>query len=147
LANVIRRLKRICAFYSSQPKFICCSATIANPREMAERIIEEPVRLIDNNGAPAGEKHFLFYNPPVVNSELGIRRSSVKEASRLAASLLFKDIQSIVFARSRLRVEILTTYLKDAVRKKGKSHHLVRGYRGGYLPSERREIERGIRNG
>lgn len=147
LANVIRRLKRICAFYGSHPKFICCSATIANPLEIAERIIEEKVHLIDNNGAPAGEKHFLFYNPPVVNQELGIRRSSVKEASRLAKALISKDIQSIVFARSRLRVEILTTYLKDAVRKMGKSHHLVRGYRGGYLPTERRVIEQGIRSG
>lgn len=147
LANVIRRLKRICAFYGSEPQFICCSATIRNPQEMAERIIEAPVRLIDKNGAPQGERHFLFYNPPVVNAELGIRRSSVKEAARLARHFLSREIQSIIFARSRLRVEIITTYLKDAVRKMGKSHHLVRGYRGGYLPSERRDIERGLRDG
>ncbi len=147
LANVLRRLKRICRFYGSDPKFICCSATIANPQEMAERIIEKPVRLVDDNGAPAGEKHFLFYNPPVVNAELGIRRSSVNEAARLAAQLLSKEIQSIVFARSRLRVEILTTYLKEAVRRLGRDHNLVRGYRGGYLPTERREIERGLREG
>lgn len=147
LANVLRRLKRICQFYGSKPRFICCSATIANPKEMAERILERPIRLIDNNGAPAGEKHFLFYNPPVVNEELGIRKPSVMESSRLAARLLSKDIQSIVFARSRLRVEILTTYLKEAVRKLGRDHNLVRGYRGGYLPTERREIERGLREG
>lgn len=147
LANVVRRLKRICAFYGSSPQFICCSATIANPKEMAERIVENPVTLVDNNGAPTGEKHFLFYNPPVVNRELGIRKSSVKEASRLARLLLSRDIQSIVFARSRLRVEILTTYLKEAVRRMGKDHNLVRGYRGGYLPTERREIERGLRDG
>lgn len=147
LANVIRRLKRICAFYGSEPQFICCSATIRNPQEMAERIVEKPVRLIDRNGAPQGERHFLFYNPPVVNAELGIRRSSVKEAARLARHFLSREIQSIIFARSRLRVEIITTYLKDAVRKMGKSHHLVRGYRGGYLPSERRDIERGLRDG
>ena len=147
LANVLRRLKRICAFYGSNPQFICCSATIANPKELAERIIEKPVHLVDDNGAPAGEKHFLFYNPPVVNAELGIRKSSVKEASRLATQLLSKDIQSIVFARSRLRVEILTTYLKEAVRRLGKDHNLVRGYRGGYLPSERRAIEKGLRDG
>ncbi len=146
LANVLRRLKRICAFYGSDPQFICCSATIANPKEMAERIVEKPVTLVDDNGAPAGEKHFLFYNPPVVNRELGIRRSSVKEAARLARSLISRDIQSIVFARSRLRVEILTTYLKEAVRKMGKDHNMVRGYRGGYLPTERREIERGLRD-
>lgn len=147
LANVLRRLQRICAFYGSNPQFICCSATIANPQEMTERIIERPVTLIDNNGAPAGEKHFLFYNPPVVNAELGIRKSSVKEASRIATSFLNRNIQSIVFARSRLRVEILTTYIREAVRKLGKSGELVKGYRGGYLPTERREIEKGLRDG
>jgi len=147
LANVIRRLKRICAFYGSNPQFICCSATINNPKEVAERIVEKPVRLIDNNGAPTGEKHFLFFNPPVVNAELGIRRSSVKEATRIATQFLSRDVQSIVFARSRLRVEIMTTYLKDAVRRLCKSDALVRGYRGGYLPTERREIEKGLRDG
>ncbi len=147
LANVIRRLKRICAFYGSNPQFICCSATIANPQEIAERIVEQPMRLINDNGAPAGEKHFLFYNPPVVNAELGIRKSSVKEAARLARELISKDIQSIVFARSRLRVEILTTYLKESVRRMGKDHNLVKGYRGGYLPTERRAIEKGLRQG
>ncbi len=147
LANVLRRLKRICAFYGSNPKFICCSATIANPKELAEQIIEEPVELVNNNGAPAGEKHFLFYNPPVVNAELGVRKSSVHEATRIAAQLLSKDIQSIVFARSRLRVEVMTTYLKEAVRRMQKPDSLVRGYRGGYLPTERRAIEQGLRSG
>ncbi len=147
LANVLRRLTRICAFYGSNPQFICCSATIRNPQEMAERVVERPVRLIDNNGAPQGERHFLFYNPPVVNAELGIRRSSVKEAVRLARHFLTRNVQSIIFARSRLRVEIIATYLKEAVRKAGKSEHLVRGYRGGYLPNERRDIERGLRDG
>ncbi|MBI2434237.1 MAG: DEAD/DEAH box helicase [Candidatus Hydrogenedentes bacterium] len=147
LANLLRRLRRICAFYGSNPRFICCSATIANPQELTERIIERPVRLVNENGAPAGEKHFLFYNPPVVNAELGIRRSSVKEATRVATQLLSRDIQSIVFARSRLRVEIMTTYLKEAVRRLGKSDKLVAGYRGGYLPTERRAIEKGLREG
>ncbi len=147
LTNLLRRLKRICAFYGAAPQFVCCSATIANPRELAEKLIEMPVDLVDNNGAPSGEKHFLFYNPPVVNRELGIRASSVKRAGRLAASLLFRNVQSIVFARSRLRVEIITTYLKEAVRRKGGDPDRVRGYRGGYLPSERRDIERGLRNG
>jgi DEAD/DEAH box helicase domain-containing protein len=147
LANVLRRLRRICEFYGAKPQFICCSATIQNPKEIAERVIEKPVELIDNNGAPQGERHFLFYNPPVVNAELGIRQSSVKVAARLATSFLNRDIQSIVFARSRLRVEILTTYLKEAVRKLGKKSDLVRGYRGGYLPTERRAIEKGLREG
>lgn len=147
LANVLRRLKRICAFYGADPQYICCSATINNPRELAERIVERSFRLVDDNGAPRGERHFLFYNPPVVNAELGIRQSSVKVAARVANQMLSRDIQSIVFARSRLRVEILTTYLKEAVRRLGKDHNLVRGYRGGYLPTERREIEKGLREG
>ncbi len=147
LANVLRRLKRICAFYRSTPQFICCSATINNPKEIAERVIEKPVRLIDDNGAPSGERHFLFFNPPVVDMELGIRKSSVKEAARIAKQLLMHDIQSIIFARSRLRVEILTTYLKKAVQDLNKSGDLVCGYRGGYLPTERRAIEKGLREG
>lgn len=147
LANVLRRLKRICAFYGANPQFICCSATINNPQEMAEKIVEKPIELIDNNGAPAGERHFLFFNPPVVNAELGIRKSAIKEVSRLTSQFLDRDIQSIVFARSRLTVEILTTYLKDALRRRGKDHNLVRGYRGGYLPTERRAIEKGLREG
>jgi DEAD/DEAH box helicase domain-containing protein len=146
VANVIRRLKRICRFYGSNPQFICASATIANPQEHAEKFIGEPVALIDKNGAPAGEKHFVFYNPPVVNKQLGIRRSSVLETKKLASLLLKNGVQTIVFARSRVRVEILLTYLQDQVK-----HELgtksIRGYRGGYLPKQRREIERGLRNG
>lgn len=146
VANVIRRLKRICKFYGSSPQFICTSATIDNPKEHAERLIGEPVTLVDRNGAPAGEKHFVFYNPPVVNKQLGIRRSSVLESQKLAAFLLKNDIQTIVFARSRVRVELLLTYLQELVK-----HELgtksIRGYRGGYLPKQRREIERGLRSG
>ncbi|WNR42267.1 DEAD/DEAH box helicase [Paenibacillus roseipurpureus] len=146
VANVIRRLKRICRFYGSNPQFICASATIENPKEHAERLIGESVTLIDNNGAPAGEKHFVFYNPPVVNQQLGIRKSSVLETRKLAGTLLRSGIQTIVFARSRVRVEILLTYLQELV-----SHELgsksIRGYRGGYLPKLRREIERGLRSG
>lgn len=146
VANVIRRLKRICRFYGSAPQFICASATIENPKEHAEKLIEEQMALIDNNGAPAGEKHFVFYNPPVVNQQLGIRRSSVLETRKIAGALLKHGVQTIVFARSRVRVEILLTYLQELV-----SHELgtksIRGYRGGYLPKQRREIERGLRNG
>ncbi|NQX64686.1 DEAD/DEAH box helicase [Paenibacillus alba] len=146
VANVIRRLKRICRFYGSKPQFICASATIDNPKEHAERLIGESVKLIDNNGAPAGEKHFVFYNPPVVNQQLGIRKSSVLETRKLAGKLLRSGIQTIVFARSRVRVEILLTYLQELV-----THELgsksIRGYRGGYLPKLRREIEKGLRSG
>ncbi len=147
VANVMRRLRRLCEFYNSSPRFICCSATIANPDELAEKIVGQPVSLVDNNGAPSGKKHFILYNPPVVNRELGIRRSVVSESSEIAKKFLSKDIQTIVFGRSRLRVEILVTYLKEAVRKQRKPDRLVRGYRGGYLPNQRREIERGLRSG
>ncbi|WP_135551028.1 DEAD/DEAH box helicase [Paenibacillus cymbidii] len=146
VANVIRRLKRICRFYGSKPQFICASATIENPREHAERLIGEPVELVDNNGSPAGEKHFVFYNPPVVNKQLGIRKSSVLETRKIAGLLLRSGIQTIVFARSRVRVELLLTYLQELVRHELGSKS-IRGYRGGYLPMQRREIERGLRSG
>lgn len=146
VANVIRRLKRICRFYGSSPQFICASATIENPGEHAERLIGEQVTLVNNNGAPAGEKHFVFYNPPVVNKQLGIRRSSVLETQRLAALLLKQGVQTIVFARSRVRVEILLTYLQELVRREF-GNKTIRGYRGGYLPKLRREIEKGLRSG
>lgn len=146
VANVIRRLKRICRFYGSNPQFLCASATIANPREHAERLVGEKVELIDRSGAPSGEKHFVFYNPPVVNKQLGIRRSSVLESQKLASIILNQGIQTIVFTRSRARVEILLTYLRDQVKQK-LGEQSIRGYRGGYLPQQRREIEKGLRNG
>jgi DEAD/DEAH box helicase domain-containing protein len=146
LANVLRRLQRITRFYGSNPLFICCSATIANPKELAEWITGKPVELVDNNGAPHEGKHFIFYNPPVVNRQLGIRRSLTSETQKIAAHFVKNDIQTIVFARSRLRVEILATYLREAMATQKKPASLIRGYRGGYLPRERREIEKGLRH-
>ena len=147
LANVIRRLRRICEFYGSNPQFICCSATIANPGELASRITGADVKLIDNNGAPSCKKHIVFYNPPLVNKELGIRRSSMLEAEGLAEALIRNGVQTIVFTRSRLNVEVLVTYLKDIYHGKKDADRRVRGYRGGYLPNLRREIEKGLREG
>ena len=147
LANVIRRLKRICAFYGADPTFICCSATIRNPKALAETMIGRPVQLIDENGAPAGERHVVFYNPPVVNQQLGIRAGSIPQTRNIAANLLKAGIQNIVFARSRLTVEVLVRYLKDMVRDPLGNAGKVRGYRGGYLPTQRREIERELRAG
>ncbi len=147
LANVLRRLRRICRFYGSNPQFICSSATIANPKELAEKLLEAPVELVDRNGAPRGEKHFILYNPPVVNRQLGIRRSVVNEAARIAERFLGAGVQTIVFARSRLRVEILLTYLRERARRFHLSPQKIQGYRGGYLPLERRKIERGLREG
>ncbi len=147
LANVIKRLQRICRFYGSNPTFICCSATIANPDDLAQRIIQRPVRLIDNNGAPSGEKHVIVYNPPVLNKQLGIRKSSVTEAARVAAMFLRNKIQTIVFAHYRLYVEVLLTYLQRELKGDFGQGISVAGYRGGYLPNERRRIEQGLRNG
>ena len=147
LANVLRRLKRIAAFYGAHPQFILCTATIANPAEMAEKMIEAPVTLIDDNGAPRGGKYFVFYTPPVVNAALGIRRSYVNETRRIAALFLKHNLQTIVFAQSRLITEVLLTYLKEDIEKTIKDEGLIRGYRGGYLPIKRREIEKGLRSG
>lgn len=147
LANVIRRLKRICQFYGSDPKFICCSATIANPSELAEKVIGRPVKLVDRNGAPSGEKHFVIYNPPVINKQLGIRKSALNEAKRLAEKFIRDRIQTIVFAHYRLHVEILLTYLRETFSKPFGKNIRVAGYRGGYLPNQRREIEQGLRSG
>jgi DEAD/DEAH box helicase domain-containing protein len=147
LSNILRRLQRICRHYGSDPLFICSSATIANPRELAEGLTGRPFELVEKSGAPRGEKFFLFVNPPVVNAELGIRRSYLHEARRVAMEFLKQNLQLIVFAQSRLAVELLTTYLKDALHGPPGSEDLVRGYRGGYLPNRRREIEKGLREG
>jgi len=142
LANLMRRLHRICRFYGSNPQFICCSATIKNPGDHASALTGREFRLIDNDGAPKGEKHYVVYNPPVINEDLGIRASAVKEASRVGTLILKNKIPTIIFARSRLRVEIIYTYLKERC-----AGIPVAGYRGGYLPNERRAIERGLREG
>ncbi len=147
LCNVLRRLRRIANFYGSKPQFICCSATIANPGELAGRLLENEVNVLDGNGAPSGEKTFVFYNPPVVNRALGIRRSYINETSRVAQEFLKRDLQTMVFANSRLQTEILLTYLQQANRQPPGKQETIRGYRGGYLPNERREIERGLRDG
>lgn len=147
LTNVLRRLHRICRHYGSSPTFICSSATIANPRELAESLVEQPFELVSENGAPRGQKVFLFVNPPVVNQQLGIRRSYLSETRRVAGEFLKRGLQLIVFAQSRLATEILTTYLKDDFEGIPGTREQIRGYRGGYLPQRRREIEQGLREG
>jgi DEAD/DEAH box helicase domain-containing protein len=147
LANVLRRLRRIARFYGSNPQFICSSATIANPGDLASRLAETDFETIEENGAPAGEKFFIFYNPPVVNRFLGIRRSYINESSRVAQEFLKRNLQTIVFANSRLYTEVLLTYLQQANPTPPGRPPAIRGYRGGYLPGERREIEHGLREG
>jgi DEAD/DEAH box helicase domain-containing protein len=147
LTNVLRRLRRICRHYGSNPTFICSSATIANPRDLAAALVEQRFELVSESGAPQGEKFFLFVNPPVVNQQLGIRRSYLAEARRVAGEFLRRKVQLIVFTQSRLTTEILTTYLKDDFDGPPGTREQIRGYRGGYLPQRRREIEKGLREG
>ena len=149
VANLLRRLRRICRFYGSEPHFILTSATIANPKELGEKLIEAPVHLIsqDLDGSPRAEKHVLIYNPPVIEPALGIRRAYTLESTRLAELLLRAKVQTAVFARARLTTEVLLGYVRDAYERAGGDPLKIRGYRGGYLPLERREIEHGLRTG
>ncbi len=147
VANVLRRLLRLCAFYGSNPTFICSSATIANPAELASMLTGREVALVDNNGAPRGERVLGLYNPPLINAQLGIRRGVVHSTRAIAERLGKEGAQSIVFARSRHEVELLTQYLRDAGNATPQATEAVRGYRSGYLPRERREIEAGLRSG
>ncbi|MGA7193852.1 MAG: DEAD/DEAH box helicase [Anaerolineales bacterium] len=160
VANVIRRLKRVAEFYGASPQFILTSATIGNPKELAERLIESPIKLIDKDGSSRGERHFLLYNPPVIDESIGLRKSSMMESVRLVRDLLANNIQSVVFARSRRSVEMILTYLQESssppsslrdaspiFSENGGGKEGVRGYRSGYLPSQRREIEKGLRDG
>ncbi|MDX9801640.1 MAG: DEAD/DEAH box helicase [Spirochaetia bacterium] len=149
VTNVIRRLKRICRFYGSDPLFICCSATIGNPLELTEKIIETDAVLVDENGSPSGEKHFILYNPPLVDAVQGIRRGVVLESQSLALKFLLQGIKTIVFCRSRIRTELIAGYINQRLKNVFNDNNRVRveSYRGGYLPGERREIEKGLRNG
>jgi DEAD/DEAH box helicase domain-containing protein len=149
MTNLLRRLKRIAAFYGARPQFICCSATIGNPKQLAERLLEMPVELIDDNGAPAGQRHFILYNPPLVDPVQGIRRGVVKESQRLATQLLRMGVKTIVFARSRVRTELIASYIRESLANLYNENERIQvaSYRGGYLPNERRAIERGLRQG
>jgi DEAD/DEAH box helicase domain-containing protein len=149
VSNVIRRLKRVAAFYGSRPRFILCSATIANPRELAEALTGEEVELVDNNGAPRGEKRVVLYNPPLVDAVQGIRRSVVSESRRWMLALLKGGIKTILFAHSRVRTEVAASYVNEDLENIYTDNRRIRveAYRGGLLPNERREIEKGLRDG
>jgi DEAD/DEAH box helicase domain-containing protein len=154
VANVLRRLKRIARFYGADPQFVLTSATIANPTELAERLVEAPVDLVDQDGSGRGPKTFIIYNPPVVDARLGLRRSALTESVRLADDLLAYGVQTILFARSRRSVELILSYLRQneaaAPWRSAEDDPIqesLRGYRSGYLPRQRREIERGLRSG
>jgi DEAD/DEAH box helicase domain-containing protein len=147
VANVLRRLQRVCAFYGTTPQFILCSATIGNPKEHAEALIEREVQAIVESGAPAGEKHVLLWNPPVVNADLGLRASARSQSHRIARIAIKAGLKTLVFAHSRLMVEVLTKYLKDVFDNDPRKPPRIRAYRGGYLRTERRAAERDMREG
>jgi DEAD/DEAH box helicase domain-containing protein len=149
VTNVIRRLKRVAAFYGSAPQFICSSATIGNPKELAEQVVGLPMTLVDENGAPRGEKHFILYNPPLVDPVQGIRQGVVNESQKIALRLLKEGVKTIVFARSRVRTELIASYIRKSLENVYTDNKRIRveSYRGGYLPNERRAIEKGLRNG
>jgi DEAD/DEAH box helicase domain-containing protein len=145
IANVIRRLKRIAAFYGAFPQFVMTSATIGNPEELSLKLIEMPAAILKEDGSPHGEKNFLIYNPPLVNEQLGIRKSVVQTSINLSKQLLAAGRQSLIFARTRRTVEMILTYLQSGVSLANRS--LIRGYRSGYLKADRREIENGFKSG
>ncbi len=147
VANVLRRLKRICAFYGARPQFILCSATIGNPHAHAEALLEDRVTAITESGAPSGEKHVLLWNPPVINHDLGLRASARSQSTRIARSAIRAGLKTLVFAQSRTMVEIITKYLKDVFDHDPRKPPRIRAYRGGYLPTARREVERSMREG
>jgi DEAD/DEAH box helicase domain-containing protein len=143
IANLIRRLKRVAQFYGAYPQFILTSATIANPVELSERLTEMPVQMVSDDGSPRGPRHFILYNPPVIQQQLGIRRSAQAESARLADDLLAYGVQTLLFARARRSVELLLRNLQQTATKGTEVH----GYRSGYLAQERRSIERSLRQG
>ena len=146
MANLLRRLQRVCRFYGVSPTFVLCSATIANPGELAQQLLGAPVKVIADSGAPSGPRHLLLWSPPVVNAELGIRASARSQTARIARQAVKAGLKTIVFAQTRLMVEVLTKYLKDSFDKDPRRPARVHAYRGGYLPSERRETERLLRD-
>ncbi len=147
VANVIRRLNRICRFYGAEPTYIFCSATIANPGQLGSGLLGAPVGVIDQSGAPVGEKHLLFWNPPLINPDLGLRASARSQTTRIARSAIKAGLKTIVFANTRLMVEVLTKYLKDVFDNDPRQAPRIAAYRGGYLPTERRHTATRLRGG
>ena len=147
LANVLRRLRRVCAFYGASPQFILCSATIGNPKDHAEALLEADVTAITDSGAPTGDKHVLLWNPPVMNPDLGLRASARSQSNKIARTAIRSGLKTLVFAQSRTMVEVLTKYLKDVFDHDPRKPARIRAYRGGYLPTERRDAERAMREG
>ncbi|MDI6828947.1 MAG: DUF1998 domain-containing protein, partial [Armatimonadota bacterium] len=146
VANIIRRLRRICRHYGSVPQFIACSATIGNPGELMAKLTGVKAEVIDDDGSPAGEKLFAFWNPPYIGADE--RRSANWEAAHLLSELACRRIRNIVFTKARVVAELVYCYAKDKLEK----HHpevagKIMPYRGGYTPEQRRQIEKGLFEG
>ena len=146
VANVLRRLRRICRFYGSEPQYICSSATIANPGQLATQLLDRPTGLIERNGAPRGERHLILLDPPLLDERLGRRMPALRQAEALCHKLLAADIQTVVFCRSRREVERLVVALRQEAARLDLPPECIRGYRSGYLPDERRAVESGLRS-
>ena len=147
VANVLRRLLRICAHYGSHPVIVCCSATIGNPSELAALLTGRAARVVGRNGAPSGERHILMVQPALLDPATGARASAQMLATRWALPFLKAGRQTLLFGRSRVGVELMLSGLREALRLGDGPRARVRGYRGGYLPTERRAVERGLRDG
>ena len=149
MANLMRRVLRVCRFYGANPTVIAASATIGNPADLAGQLIGRPFVTVDGNGAPAGEKHLILYNPPLVDTIQGIRRGVVLESQRLALRLLKGGIKTIIFTQSRVNAELVSSYINHSLANVYNDNQRIRveSYRGGYLPTERRAVEKGFREG
>ncbi|MEK7824443.1 MAG: DEAD/DEAH box helicase [Candidatus Eisenbacteria bacterium] len=148
VANVMRRLARLAAHYGATPRFVLCSATIRNPAELAERLTGREVTVVDDDGAPRGEKHFVFWNPPFSDASRVERRSSNGEGCALTAGLLEAGAQVITFTKSRVAAELVYRYARDRLKRLEPGlEDRIRPYRGGYLPAERRKIEQALFSG
>ncbi|MGE5530539.1 MAG: DEAD/DEAH box helicase [Bacteroidota bacterium] len=145
-ANIMRRLRRISAHYGSHPRFICCSATIANPGELSERLTGLPMTVVEDDGAPRGRKVIAFWNPPVVDKLTGKRRSGNLEAADLMSLLVRRQVRNITFTLARAQAELILRYTRDKLSEEHLDEKIM-AYRGGYLPAERREIERRLFDG
>ena len=148
VACVLRRLRRLCHHYGSNPKFICCSATIANPGEHAETLVGLPFKVVDNDGAPHGGKEFVFWNPPIIDNARSVRRSANSEAANLFTELVSRNMRSLTFARTRRLTELIYNYSRQRLAEVAPQlSKKIKAYRAGYLPQERRQIEQELFSG
>jgi len=148
VACVLRRLRRLCKLYGSNPRFICCSATIANPGEHAERLTGLAFTVVDNDGSPHGGKDFIFWEPPIIDEVRSVRRSANSEATNLFTELVSQYIRTLTFARTRRLTELIYTYSRERLAEVNPSLvERIKAYRAGYLPEERRQIEQELFSG